>query len=265
MTTQSDSENFLFNYKLLYINLDKSTERRNLMEVGLKKHNIEFERIVAIPCDVQNFSKRITYKFQDIDGIKYPVYIKKNRGQTNAKLFYCFLSHFKTLYKFKKMKEDIILVAEDDISFDYVDKWKENLDTIIKNAPNDWTLIKLHNSNFKCIKSMKKLAKTKKIKYINITKNESMYYFSAGLYVINKKYIKVFEKKYLTDDKLNIDFGNNSVSSGKILCMLPGCYHYTLPLVLGLNFISTIEIGNKKNVNEIKSNLLVKKFYEWKK
>ena len=121
----------LFNYKLLYINLDGSVERKELMEDGLKKHQIEFKRISAIPCSTQNFSKRTTYKFNNINGIKYPVYITKNSMQTNAKLFYCFLSHFKTLYQFKKMKEDLIVVAEDDISFDYMDKWKENLDTII--------------------------------------------------------------------------------------------------------------------------------------
>lgn len=265
MTLQQKLKDTLFNYKLLYINLDESVERKELMEDGLKKHQIEFKRISAIPCPTQNFSKRTTYKFNNINGIKYPIYFTKNSMQTNAKLFYCFLSHFKTLYQFKKMKEGFIVVAEDDISFDYMDKWKENLDTIIKNAPDDWTLIKLHNSNFKCIKQMKKLGKTKKIKYINITKNNSIYYFSAGLYVINKKYIEVFEKKYLTDKILNIDFGNQNVSSGKILCMLPGCYHYTFPLVLGLDFISTIEIGNKKNINELKSNRLVKKFYEWKK
>lgn len=96
----------MMSYKVYYINLDKSTERRVFMENQFKKLNIPIERISAVygkELD-QDLLKKEKKKHNILAHFPYP-----NDGEIGI----C-LTHFK-LWKFlSKQPEDFAIVLEDD-------------------------------------------------------------------------------------------------------------------------------------------------------
>jgi len=121
---------------ILWINLERATERREYMKGILSKLNIQNTRIDAI------------------DGKKFDTteYKKYNLHLTNAEVG-CTLSHVKTNNIAKKMfdnpefKSDYIMVCEDDISFEGTILAMKNLEEIIKEAP-EFDILQIHKMFF---------------------------------------------------------------------------------------------------------------------
>lgn len=105
---------------ILWINLDRSLFRRKYMENLLKDINTKNTRISAIDGLAYNFNKsNITCKRKHL---------------TNYEIA-CTMSHLKTINYLKNINGDYFMICEDDITFDNIYLFDNNLETIIKNAP----------------------------------------------------------------------------------------------------------------------------------
>jgi len=105
---------------IVWINLDRSLERKVSMQEKLKNIPISNTRIQAI------------------DG-KNAALMKKYKQNIKSKLsdyeLACLLSHIKAISFLHGKKGDYFLVLEDDVSFENFKYFNFGLDTIIKNAP----------------------------------------------------------------------------------------------------------------------------------
>lgn len=115
---------------IYWINLDRSKDRRVLMEKILKNIKIQNKRIPAsdgtlIPNIQSNFVT-ITPKNQ------------------STGVYGCLLSHLRTIQEFWGSTNNIALVLEDDISLDFMPFWNKDMKTIIGQAPLNWDIIMLH-------------------------------------------------------------------------------------------------------------------------
>jgi len=115
---------------IYWINLDRSKDRRVLMENFLKKIKVPNQRISAsdgklLPNIASNFTT-VTPK-----------------NQTPG-VYGCLLSHLRTIKEFSTSNKNIALVLEDDISLEFMPFWNKDIKTIISQAPANWDIIMLH-------------------------------------------------------------------------------------------------------------------------
>ena len=106
---------------IVWINLDRSIDRRNNMKKLLKKINIPNYRISAIDgkkYDIRNFIKGKT--------------LEKNMSNYEIA---CTLSHIKAITFLSKLKGNYFMVCEDDIEIRNINFIKDDLKSIIKNCP----------------------------------------------------------------------------------------------------------------------------------
>lgn len=117
----------MMSYKVYYINLDKSTERRNFMENQFKKLNIPITRITATYGKdlAPELLKREKKKHNILAHFPYP-----NDGEIGI----C-LTHFKLWEFLSKQPEDFSIILEDDalIKNDFFDDLEELLSQITTN------------------------------------------------------------------------------------------------------------------------------------
>jgi GR25 family glycosyltransferase involved in LPS biosynthesis len=162
--------------KIYWINLDRSTDRKEKMEEMFKDEvfeNIEIERISAIDG-----------KSEDIDEILNKNFKIQNKYFTKLE-HACLLSHLNTIKLFNESKNDVVLIMEDDMTLEYKPYWKDTVKNIIENAPKDWEIILL------CYIYNEKLVD-------NYTKNgiHNTMVASTGAYLINKKGSNKIMEKY---------------------------------------------------------------------
>ena len=112
----------------------------------MKKHSNKYTRIDAVNGD------KISKKRGEIDNIKY--YIPKKRYKLKKNEIGCLLSHIKAILRIEKDDLEFGMVIEDDINFHFKNRWDEHIEDIIKNAPVDWYIIKLHHSNYNYLNKM---------------------------------------------------------------------------------------------------------------
>ena len=165
-----------------WINLDRSTERRENMLVLLKDHTFDGmakHRVKAYDGgdpDDENKMKKI------ID-MTYP-------GVT-VKEYACVLSHLKAILTFSKSNHEYALILEDDVTLEYKPYWKITMQDCIRNAPEDWEILQL------C--------------FFGDTLPKQLYSpkhrHSTGAYIIRKtasqKLMKEMQPLFTVDEKLN--------------------------------------------------------------
>ena len=103
-----------------YINLDRATSRRSLMEVQYQN----LTRIEAVDGNTLEGNEYMS---------KYEIA--------------CVWSHIKAIQTAYDNGLDEVLILEDDIYIDYVDKWSKTIRSIIDSAPLDMECIQFHCSN----------------------------------------------------------------------------------------------------------------------
>ena len=104
------------NYTFYWINLNRDITRKNYMETIFKEHNIKNIRIPAILGSPTEADKELA----------------------------CTQSHIKAIKTFlETSNDDIGIICEDDLSFDYKPYWRKSIENIIKDAPKDWEIIQL--------------------------------------------------------------------------------------------------------------------------
>ncbi len=164
--------------KIYWINLDRSTDRKEKMEEMFKDEafeNIEIERISAIDGKSKNIDNILNNNLE-------------NQNNKFTKLQHaCLLSHLNTIKEIRNNNNNnnINLIMEDDMTLEYKSYWKEPIKNIIKNAPSDWEIILL------CYIYDKKLETNYTISGIYNTDISS-----TGAYLINKKGINKIMKSY---------------------------------------------------------------------
>ena len=114
---------------ILWINLDESKDRYNYMTNLFKKYNI-----------------KNNYKITAYNGItSNDFYIKNNMFEIKGGEYGCTCSHLKALeyYVNNLSHHPYIIIAEDDLSFDYLKYWKKSWNEYFNDIPNDFDLLML--------------------------------------------------------------------------------------------------------------------------
>lgn len=235
----SNSHNKLY-YPVYYINLDRSTDRKEYMENQMKQYNISFNRISAI--DKLNITNNILGKVDRFGYINKCLNINEQlcSGQLG-----CIMSHFKTYYEALQKEEEIIIVFEDDISLDYMDNWSLSIKDIVESAPIGWNTIQLHTLNPLIITGLNKLDEKLYEKPHDAFGSDVYMYYGTGAYCISKNGMQALINKFCRNNTIILE-GKYNVADG-LLYSLPQSYIYTKPLFYtNEQFISNIyDVQNK--------------------
>lgn len=260
----------MIDYPIYCLNLRKEIDRRKVIENQFKKYKMEYTFCDAIDANKLIFTKnnlnsteeeREGYYFIDKNNkfnfhIKSKEYYQKIRKDGHLG---CSLSHLYYINMAYTNNLKTIVMCEDDISFEYMGKWKRSISGIIKNAPNNWKIIKLHCSN---IIIMKKYIK--KEEYVNIPK-DSVKFWSTGIYLINIDGMKDILNKYYNDSLNKFELFVDFPVADYLLHQIEGVYYYTIPLVknnnLDYSFKSDVAYSDMLTIQEEKGIKFVEKFY----
>jgi len=163
------------NIPIYYINLDRSTERRQSMESQVDKYSIpNVHRVPGV--DGKNLISRTKGVYpHEFGDIKYSVH-NYTEEYTLGELA-CVMSHLLAIQKARDDGNDVAIIMEDDISFNLLPLWPINsvLD-IINNAPPDWTIISMFLIDPECYNSS--------IDYIPFNIRQCV---SSAAYIVNRK------------------------------------------------------------------------------
>ena len=230
---------------IVWINLNKSVERKLNMENILKNIEIKNTRIEAIDG---NFFDKTKYK------------LKYKRDMSNKEIAVC-LSHIKAISYLKNIEGEYFLICEDDISFENLIYFKNiTLKNIIKNAPT-FDILMLHKTiNFE----------------VNDEYSSWEYYFKHGLdYTVFGAVSYIISRSGINKICSQIDF----LSDNKIILNNPDCeldlsdiflYLNTNTFIYKYNFIDICETTSTIHNNheeyqykckEIQKNIILKNFY----
>ena len=241
----NSSDNLFNNINIFYINLEKDKDRDKIMKKNIKRLNLNATRIEGIDGkkykneDKLKLNKEYSYKINT----KF-LPSNSNRG--------CNLSHIYSILKIKELNLDYGIICEDDLDFSIIEKDKTKIKDIIKKAPKNWSLIKLHSSHPTKLEQYNKEYLDNKIEFVKVIPYEFTNY-SCMCYIINKNYIEEFFKKY---NKNNIlFFEQNYFVSDITMYFSDNMYAYTKPLFKSNNFISS-RMGHKNEYDIISNNLI---------
>ena len=210
----SFKNNNSFEYKIYYINLDRSLQRKQFMENNYKN----YIRIVAY--DGNNIKN-----YNDI--------ILPNKCEQNNYQLCCSLSHIKAIIKAYRNNEQGILILEDDISDEYKEKWEKPIENIIKDAPKDMECLSFFVSNCNELKVMVKSKSDYSL--------HSRFKYSTGAYFINRKGMKKIYNLYYKNNKIDISLKlENYVADDCIIYRQIKTYVYNKPTFINKKFNSTI-------------------------
>lgn len=179
--TSLESKKINFISKIVWINLDRSTDRSNYMNKILKDVNVKNERISGIDG-----------KFNDVESIVNKLNLYKKL--TNSEIA-CTLSHIKAINSLKNEYGDYFMVCEDDISFSNLVYFNNiDLQKIIKNAPNFDILL------------LNKTCRYQDLFEDTYTEWRPIIY-SAVCYIISKEGVKklINAARYISDNKFEFN------------------------------------------------------------
>lgn len=201
--------------KKYYINLDISTDRREMME----KIYPDIIRIQAY------YGRHIRTKYSDI---VLPCDEKIRRGQLG-----CSYSHVKAIITAYLNGDSEALILEDDISDEYSSKWEKSIEDIVLSSPDDCELISLYTNRLQSLKFMRTL-KTNFYPW-------NRYFTSTGCYYINRKGMEKIYNLFYKDGKIDfsVKLKNYIADDGAIYNNLVS-YVYTKPTFINVLFKSTI-------------------------
>lgn len=136
---------------ILYINLDKDVTRRENIEKNLNLFNLKYTRISGVYCDKRNVGGNVKSGVVKgkIDDIKYDF---KGVMKTCSRVG-CVLAHLKAII-YAKENDGITMILEDDISLELIKNFNETFDNIIKDAPDNWSIIKVHCNNSSVVNNL---------------------------------------------------------------------------------------------------------------
>ena len=235
------------NIPLYYINMDKSEDRKIILEKQLKDLNIKlYTRIRAVPG---NKLKSINFGF--FDNYTYINYY----NDLSVYELGCTLSHIIAIKTAKEDNRDIALIIEDDVLFILMPYWPYDLKSLIDKAPNDWEIIQLFTINGKIG------GKNYFIKHDSQTPG-----YSTLAYIINRKGMDKILSQTIRKDGALILGSPNSLNgrSDRYLYNLTNTYYITKPIIIPADGIlrSTIhENHTDSHINRVNEVLSLYKKY----
>ena len=224
--------------KILWINLDSSSFRKKYMENLFRDINIENIRISAIDGSTYNYNshtKNMTFE----------------RRQLSNYEIACTLSHLKAIETLKTISGNYFMICEDDITFDNIYLFDNNLETIIKNAPpfDILILFKFSNDEFTS-------------EYTNWNDYFIFNCYSTATYIISRNGINRLSLLYNYDKNNNNFIFNKSIDVADIfLYKNVDTYIYKYNYISVLNNDSTIHsnhLNMQKKYTEIQNNMIYK-------
>ena len=237
---------------VLYINLERSKYRNNNMIERLQALNINYYRVNGI--DMDNIDKN-ALKDGECQGIKY--HINNNKlFSPRQKEIAIILSHLTAVEYVLTQKYNMAIIMEDDMSFQYIDDWNKTIQNILKTAPDNWSILKLHTSAHRVVEDNCVLYK-KGINYIPL-KREALQ--SAGCYIINYNGAKQLINKYKRSNVFNFPQHNECAVCEHLIFSIPNVYVYTLPVFCAVDNNLTC-MGNH-NPADKSTNRVTHKFWE---
>lgn len=200
-------------FKMVYINLDRSSDRREYMNYQISQYGLDIERFPAIGSDF--------YKYAHDDGFATSML----PGEIG-----CTLSH---LHLFKKYRGQDLLVFEDDVDLSLMEMWPFTLDEFIEKLPEDWEIVQLYKFPRPWPAQLRR-------KNIEDYTNE----WSSGSYLIKAELAERLIKRYFVDDKVSFkalyeDFGRPPLAD--YIIYYNGAIAYTTTLFTVVPNISTIQ------------------------
>lgn len=229
-TNDKIDKNLDLNFKVYWINLERSPKRKNKMIEEFKKYNItNHERVEAVDGNKIN-----EYKF------KIPQNVR-NSIQTYKNVIGCTLSHLECIKRAYENKDDMCLIMEDDICFNTIPKWNKSLKKIVKDAPENWDILHLSMSNYNIVNKLLNM----KQEFIK----RNLDHWGTVSYLINRKGIEKIYKIYELNKEPNLNVDNNSpnlVAAENIYDHV-NTYIYTKMLFTFVNTQSTIHLDHDKD------------------
>ena len=206
-----------------YINLEAETEKREHMEHQLKQYVENYQRIEAVNGhNLKNELEKCRFNLDDQD------YDINFVPRDYYKGFGCLLSHIK-IYKLLKGKKGIFCICEDDLSFELLKNPSQYFESILKNPPKDWEIIKLHTSSRPVLEYCFNKEETFVLNDDLNTSLSPQVNTSTLIYLINDKFIDKFWSLFLVDNI--ITFPNIKES---LPIFLPRTVHSTKPTIDGI-------------------------------
>ncbi len=115
---------------IYYINLNRSRSRNEYMISTLENLGLLYQRVVGIDGSIENLEQ---------------YYIGTWKGDTNSEKG-CTLSHIKAIKQYINdidNKDPYAIIAEDDLSFDFVQYWDKSFFDYIIEAGDEWEILQL--------------------------------------------------------------------------------------------------------------------------
>jgi GR25 family glycosyltransferase involved in LPS biosynthesis len=197
---------------ILWINLDRSADRREYMTKELTTRNLSNTRISGI------------------DGQLLDIPVHNARKSEIG----CTMSHLKAIQFFAESDlGKYCIIAEDDLSFEYVEYWKKDFNSYVSDTPNDFEVIQLAQT----IWTHSRPITLKTVKY-------------------NKEYgtIAYLLTKSAAIKLSQMNFGGDLPPSDSLLYYYLNAY--TVPLfTINTSFVSTIHPGHDTGNTNSKLNI----------
>lgn len=139
---------------VLYINLDRSPERREELEAEGKKFDVELIRVPGVEGSTLKWENG-TFE-TPYGNIKYINKFSPNSGtvllgQSHLGELGCNLAHHKAIYTARYMNLPYAIIIEDDATIEHLALLTETIPSILERAPVDWEIINLFSPNCKSI------------------------------------------------------------------------------------------------------------------
>jgi GR25 family glycosyltransferase involved in LPS biosynthesis len=184
MSIDSHIKKIIGDIPILYINLERTNDRRDKLEKILNENDLKFTRIEAI------------------DGNEIDVESLKSQYIINPKMnkyeIACALSHHKAIEEVKLKKYEVALILEDDCNFEYIKYKTLPLSELVK-IKDDWETIQIAG-----IYTKKRFFEMANFQEELLKINDS----GAMAYLINQKGVNKILKNFHETKKLNVSEHN---------------------------------------------------------
>jgi GR25 family glycosyltransferase involved in LPS biosynthesis len=138
----------------------------------------------------------------DLPKILHPEFITKKRV-SNGDLA-CLVSHMQAIKAFADSGyRDYALILEDDVTLEYKPFWRQPLQEVIDNAPEDWKIIMLGQTVIHGKSSM--------LRQIYNRNTEENIFFSAFAYLIKKDAAITFSKSHFANGKFVLTYAKENI------------------------------------------------------
>lgn len=171
---------------IYYINLERSPERKEFMEKQFKMYHIH--NVICVEAVDGNLLENFNEGVLHLNSTN-PTFYKNDydEGSFSMPELGCTLSHLKAIKMAYSDNCEYAYICEDDTAFTLVPFWVKTIDTIMKEAPSNWTVLQLYFAANACYLDNDV--------YVDV--NDYGTCHSTAIYLINRKGMKnILDKVY---------------------------------------------------------------------